>query len=257
MQDKAFSVDLVGDFALFKKNDTNDTVHISYNFIHKPAVLGIFGAILGLGGYSQSGTGSHPEYYRELNQLKIAIRPHYHEPLKKVITGFNNASGMGSDDGTWQVREQVLVGNPQIVYTIYVIEDENSKRLKKKTSKYELEYPLYFGKNEFFAHYEKYTEYEVGDISEDIVNIHSLIKKQQNGESFSIRKFTFNDFDPLALNESSGYMVFEQLPYDFDEHGFYMKDLFVWTQNKVEVNTSSGFKKLIPQKGEPVNVQFI
>jgi len=253
MHDKAFSIDLVGYLALFKKNDTNDMVHISYNFIHKPAVLGIFGAMLGFGGYTQSGKGKHPDYYEKLKELKIAIRPHYREPLKKVITGFNNASGMGSREGTWQVREQVLVGNPKIVYTIYVLVDKNSKGLKDEVSKYETKYPLYFGKNEFFAHYENFAEYEVEAISEKPVIVNSLFRKG-DGE---IPKFTFDDFDPLAFNESSGYLVFEQLPFDFDQHGFYMKDLFAWTQNKVRANGASGFKKLISKEGEPVNVQFI
>ena len=51
---KAFSVDFVGELALFKKNDANDMIHISYNFIHKPMLLGIFGAILGIPGYAKS-----------------------------------------------------------------------------------------------------------------------------------------------------------------------------------------------------------
>ena len=253
MHDKAFSIDLVGEFALFKKNDTNDMVHISYNFIHKPAVLGIFGAILGFSGYSLSGQGRNPDYYDKLKDIKIAIRPRYYEPLKKVITGFNNATGMGSDDGTWQIREQVLVGNPQIKYTVYIRDDEKNDELKQKFSRYETEYPLYFGKNEFFAHYENFVEYEVESIPYKPVIIESLFRKG-DGE---IPRFTFDDFDPLAFNESSGYLVFEQLPFDFDEHGFYKKDLFAWTKNRVMVKGDSGFNKLVSRKGESVNVQFI
>jgi CRISPR-associated protein Cas5h len=254
----AFSIDLIGELALFKKNDANDMVHISYNFIHKIVVLGMFGAIMGLKGYSKSGKGKRPEFYEKLKNVKIAIRPHYQKPLKKVVTGFNNASGHANigdkqDGSTWQVREQVLVGSPNIGYTVYVIDDETSKELKDKLSRYETKYPLYFGKNEFFAHYENFTEYEVEAISEKPVIVNSLFRKG-DGE---IPKFTFDDFDPLAFNESSGYLVLEQLPYDFDKYGFYMKDLFAWTQNKIRIKGASGFKKLISKEGEPVNVQFI
>jgi len=171
-----FSVDFVGELALFKKNDANDMVHISYNYIHKPVVLGMLGAILGKSGYSKSGKGKMPQFYNDLKDLKIAIIPHYEKPLKKVITGFNNASGMGSDNGTWQVKEQILVGEPEIRYTVIVKANEVPE-LQNRLKSYETKYPIYYGKNEFFAHYENYREYGSKELSEGEYRINSLLRK--------------------------------------------------------------------------------
>jgi len=93
---KAFSFDLAGEFAFFKKNDTNDFLLVSYNFIHKPVILGICGAIAGLPGYARAVKDDFPVYYQKLKGIKMGIKPHYYQPLKKVITGFNNSSGLAS-----------------------------------------------------------------------------------------------------------------------------------------------------------------
>ncbi len=146
-------------------------IFMSYNFIHRPVILGILGAIMGYKGYAQS-RGDFPEYYNKLKHLKIAIQPHYNKPLKKVITVFNNASGMGSDEkGAWQIREQILVGEPYIRYTVYVLYDENDKecqRLKKNLEEEKAVYLPYFGKNEFPAYFENFICYKnVWKIEED------------------------------------------------------------------------------------------
>lgn len=259
----AFSIDLVGEMALFKKNDANDIVYISYNFIHKPAVLGLLGAILGYTGYSKSGSKEMPEYYKKLKDLKIAIQPLYSKPLKKVITGFNNATGLGSDAGVWQIKEQILVGEPYIKYRIFILEDNSEQTnnelngLKKRLKKNESEYPLYFGKNEFFAHYENYKEYEATKINNGEYYINSLIKKGDNNQVIFFKDHSFDDFNPFDLNTNTGNTIYEYLPYDFDDNGFYLKDLFLFTENKVIINNSNDFYKLTDKNGEKINVQFI
>lgn len=258
----AISIDLVGELAFFKKNDANDIVYISYNFIHKPVVLGILGAILGYSGYSKSGSKKMPEYYEKLKGLKIAIQPLYNKPLKKVITGFNNATGLGSDAGTWQIKEQILVGEPFIKYRIFILDDNNEQtnnelnKLKGYLKENNSEYPLYFGKNEFFAHYENYQEYEAININIGEYYIYSLIKKGNNDQIVSFKQYNFNDFNPFDLNTNTGNTIYEYLPYDFDDNGFYLKDLFIFTENKVMVK-SNDFYELTDKNGEKINVQFI
>ncbi|MDD3772535.1 MAG: CRISPR-associated protein Cas5, partial [Weeksellaceae bacterium] len=53
--EKLISIDLKADFGFFRKPDTNNTINLSYNIIHKPAILGILGAIIGLEGYTEKG----------------------------------------------------------------------------------------------------------------------------------------------------------------------------------------------------------
>ena len=63
---KALSFKLSGKFAFFKKPDVNKEVYFSYNNIPKPTLLGLLGAIIGLGGYAKEcelGNRNNPEFY--------------------------------------------------------------------------------------------------------------------------------------------------------------------------------------------------
>ncbi len=267
---ESFSFDLIGEFAFFKKNDCNGLVYISYNFIHKPVILGIIGAIMGIPGLSMAEQGKFPEYFSLLKDINLSIKPYYHEPFKKVVTGFNNSSGLASASSdnhgqTWQIKEEVLIGNPYIKFTIFIL-DEGSidvsfmEKLKTRLQKGETEYPLYFGKNEFFAYHEGYDEYEVQKLTEREVFVHSLIKKgnREDGETVSIKELSFSDFDPFDLESVGGNTIYEHLPYDFDNQGFYKKDIFMFTQKKLIINKSDGFYTLQSKAGkESFNVQFI
>ena len=85
--EKIISIDLKADFGFFKKPDTNDPIYLTFNMLHKPALLGILGAILGLGGFSEAKEEEPkpkkgekiktilPEYFKKLNDLKIGIKP--------------------------------------------------------------------------------------------------------------------------------------------------------------------------------------
>ncbi|MFQ9583515.1 MAG: CRISPR-associated protein Cas5 [Blautia hansenii] len=77
---------LSGKNAFFKKPEVNTYCYFTYGNIHKVALLGMFGAILGYGGYSQmKGIGrekkqqqlteSFPEFYEKLQELQISILP--------------------------------------------------------------------------------------------------------------------------------------------------------------------------------------
>ena len=89
---KVISIDLKADFGFFKKPDTNDPIYLTFNMLHKPALLGILGAILGLMGFSEAkkkvkkGKKNNepvvidkeellPEYYRKLKNLKVGVKP--------------------------------------------------------------------------------------------------------------------------------------------------------------------------------------
>ncbi|MGL4991680.1 MAG: CRISPR-associated protein Cas5, partial [Sarcina sp.] len=44
---------LFGETAFFKKPDVNSNVYFTYGSIHKVALLGMFGAIIGYSGYNK------------------------------------------------------------------------------------------------------------------------------------------------------------------------------------------------------------
>jgi len=345
---KAFSVDLVGELALFKKNDANDMTHISYNFIHKPMLLGLFGAIMGIPGYANTVdistdiklvnekinklmneisnkdkltkgiftkvenllellsrlkknislqkyrdkialiiaklsekksnltmlktmklsnleihiARSFPDYYLKLKDIKLAIQPMYKKPLKKIINGFNDSSGFSNKGikggATWQISEQIMLGEPEIRYRVFILDYENIdilKQLKGKLKKHETEYPLYFGKNEFFAHYENFREYNLEALEKDKkYKFDSLVLESK----ITAKQISFDDFDPFDFNSNSGLSIYENLPFDFDEMGFYKKDLFLLSQKEFSLKDNNQFYRVIDTKtGENFNVQFI
>ena len=74
---------LYGRNAFFKKPDVNAILYYTYGNIHKVALLGMFGAILGYGGYNHmnfynqknKNKMEYPEFYNKLKDLKISIVP--------------------------------------------------------------------------------------------------------------------------------------------------------------------------------------
>ena len=124
---------LKGETAFFKKPEVNSYVYFTYGNIHKIALLGIFGAILGYGGYAQKlkQTGkskqleeSFPDFYEKLKQLKIAVSPNAEKGfIRKKIQTFNNSVGYASKEtgGNLIVKEQWLEEPSWDIYVLSLI----------------------------------------------------------------------------------------------------------------------------------------
>ena len=69
---KAISFILSGKTACFRKPDVNQFAYFTYNNIHKPALLGLFGAVIGFG-------------YTQLNDENIRNKK---KPLKWLFLNF-------------------------------------------------------------------------------------------------------------------------------------------------------------------------
>ena len=95
---KLISIDLFADFGMLKKPDTNEPVYLTFNMLHKPALLGVLGAITGEGGFKEKGV--LPDYYLNLQDLKLAIQPLQHENgnFQKTVITYNNTTGMASKE---------------------------------------------------------------------------------------------------------------------------------------------------------------
>ncbi len=97
----------------FKKPDINEDIYLTFNMIHKPSLLGIFGAIIGLKGFQKN--EEMPEYYQKLKNLQIGIKPINDEKgnfLKSIIT-YTNTTGFASEEesGNLIISEQTII-NP-------------------------------------------------------------------------------------------------------------------------------------------------
>ena len=126
---------LKGKTAFFKNPEVNTYYYFTYGNIHKPALLGIFGAILGYKGY-ETQYDVFPEYYTKLKDLQVSIVPnkengHFYRKMQY----FNNSVGYASQEqgGNLIVKEQWLE-TPE--WTIYVqLNNEESQKLAQMISK--------------------------------------------------------------------------------------------------------------------------
>ena len=192
---------LSGKTAFFKKPDVNTYYYFTYTSIHKVALLGMFGAILGLGGYNERNNNreikkikedfKYPEFYEKLKELKVAIVPTNDKDLKqgkgyitfdgyvnKKIQTFNNSVGYASyhTGGNLIVKEQWLE-NP--VWEIYLkVDSKISEELAKRFMNYNFTYMPYLGKNDHYANIEEVSIINDGELisSSDVKSIYGLFK---------------------------------------------------------------------------------
>ncbi|MFR6330936.1 MAG: type I-B CRISPR-associated protein Cas5b [Eisenbergiella sp.] len=110
---------LKGSHAFFKVPEVNTYYYFTYGNIHKVALLGMLGAIMGYKGY-QIEDKDYPEFYEKLQYLNVSIVPEQKQGyFQKKIQVFNNSVGYASKEagGNLIVKEQWLE-NPE--WTIYI-----------------------------------------------------------------------------------------------------------------------------------------
>jgi CRISPR-associated protein Cas5h len=215
--EKIISIDLKGDFGFFRKPDANNTINLSYNMLHKPALLGILGAIVGLEGYKEKGV--FPEYYQKLKNLKIGISPLGDENgnFQKTVIKYSNTVGYANKGTTYLTEEATLIKPAYRVFILVNLENELECKLFNHLKNGIAEYIPYFGKNEHFAWWEKesFKEYEFKEVSkpESTFSINTLFEKSEN-----ISSKTDDFFDLLSADfGKSPFLYFERLPISFNE----------------------------------------
>ena len=115
---QALTFTLSGETAFFRQPDVNAYLYFTYGHIHKVALLGMFGAILGLDGYNQMKKGQkYPEFYEALKDLRISIRPLVNHGLfLKKIYSFNNSVGYASFEKGGNLIYTAMVGETIMGY---------------------------------------------------------------------------------------------------------------------------------------------
>lgn len=153
---------LSGKNAFFKKPEVNTYCYYTYGNVHKVALLGMFGALLGYGGYSQMKGFergkkkkkmeiSYPEFYERLRGLKISILPVQEFSkgyIPKKVQTFNNSVGYASKEqgGNLIVREQWLE-NPKWEICL-LIDSEEAERVQSAVCNKTCVFYPYLGKND-------------------------------------------------------------------------------------------------------------
>jgi CRISPR-associated protein Cas5h len=240
---KAVSFRLSGKTACFRKPDVNQYAYFTYNNIHKPALLGILGAVLGLAGHIQLSNenrgieeenraikkkadkkplnSGYPEFYEKLKGLKIAIIPLApHGYFSKKIQVFNNSVGYASKEmgGNLIVREQWLE-NPE--WQIIVLDDGTAEYMKLKEYLIERKsvFVPYLGKNDHPANIDEVEAiHELQDTLFDIDGeyyIDSLFIKAKG--SFGMHResddapFMFQEVSPMRLQKQYHFYEYETL----------------------------------------------
>jgi len=248
---KALSFEIGGKTAFFKKPDVNSYAYFTYNNIHKPALLGVLGAIIGLGGHIQLHNKNrdieeknklikkkteklalddgYPEFYEKLKDLKISIIPFSPNGyFTKKMQTFNNSVGYASFEqgGNLIVREQWLE-NPK--WKIIILDDESTEfnKIKEYLLDSKSVFMPYLGKNDHFADIREVHEIELESALENlklsslfIENKVVLSSHKPRGEHLYI----FKEISPVRLQK---------------EYHFYEYENLCFTNSKITDNTLS------------------
>jgi len=218
MRQTLISFDLKGDFGVFKKPDVNEGLQVTFNSLHKPALLGILGAIAGLGGYQRHGV--FPEYYDKFRNLRVGIEPlegwHDKGNFVKTVIKYTNTVGYANADGNLIITEQTLCRPAYRVYLLLDLDNEEQARLNDRIRAGEAEYLPYFGKNECAAWWERESvrayEFEpfvaTGDFRVSSVFVRKGSVKDQKAD------LDF-DIDLGKMINQATYIYFERLPIGF------------------------------------------
>ena len=249
---KLISIDLKSDFGFFKKPDINDSIYLTYNMIHKPALLGLLGATLGLEGHKSY--GKLPQYYDKLQKerkLKIGIEPigkgQTNGNFEKTTVKYNNATGHASA-GTLNILEQILI---KPAYRIYLELDDNEK-LFRRLKNYEAVFIPYLGKNDFPCWWENFKENygNVTNIKSDNFKIKTIFRKPKDTTLNELREqIAFGFIAGMREKAEAVFSQFERLPTGFNEElkQYSEPEEFVYTNmkfTKEKFSTDENFKQL-------------
>jgi len=220
---KLISFTIKSEKGFFKKPDINDGIYLTYNMIHKPVVLGILGAIIGLEGYMEN--QKLPMYYTELNSIPIGIKPENDEKgnYSKTIITYNNTIGFASQEpgGNLMISEQTLIEPSFTIFLLLDLENVHQQNLYNNIKNQQAVYLPYMGKNDYSAWWnkEEVKEYEVEefDYSKNFSIRNLFLKENPLIKEVVNQKFSFS-FAPTAKQGS--FMYFERLPVGFNEQLF-------------------------------------
>ena len=236
---------LSGRSAFFKKPEVNTYCYFTYGNIHKIALLGIFGSIIGCNGYSdmakmlksvpkkqkkQALEKSYPDFYEKLSDLKISIAPIAKTGvISKKIQRFNNTVGYASEEqgGNLIVKQQWL---EEPAWHIYLLLDSPAaEAVKEKIISHQCEYYPYLGSNDHFADITDISIEDAALLDEDYFKLNCLAPSND----FAAKEFDEEEQELMDEQGIKVYMTFkyqESLPYQLNPYtNNYILKNFVYT----------------------------
>lgn len=199
---QALKFRLKGKHAFFKIPAVNSYYYFTYAQIHKVALLGIFGAILGYDGYQQMQKEDRfPEFYERLQALKVSVIPCVKNGifLKKVQT-FNNSIGSLEQGGNLIVQEQWLEKPEWLIYVL--LDCEESEKLAEMLEKKQSIYIPYLGKNDHSADILEVERVEVETTDPAGQRIDSLFPEESFlMDELEAYSFKYRETLPVGLKE--------------------------------------------------------
>ena len=254
---KALKFTLSGNSAFFKDNVIN-TVYLTYGNIHRVALLGMFGAILGYGGYSKQNDmlnkkkkkmPDYPEFYEKLKDIKISIVSNGKNGyFNKKLQTFNNSVGYASkEEGGNLIVKQFWLENPS--WDIYILLDcDEAKKIADYIQNRKAIYLPYLGSNDHLANI---MDVEIIDIEEkmssedETIEILSMVKDSDISEK---KKNVFS-MDKNSIRDDI-YKYSEYLPVTLS------KELNQYEKEKMTITNMSVILKKSYYKVEDKNIVF-
>lgn len=206
---------------MFKKPDVNSYFYFTYGQIHKPALLGIFGAVLGYAGYNQMDKKSvYPEYYDKLQNIKVSIVPNAANGyFSKKMTYFNNSTGFASHEqgGNLIVKEQWLEEPSWDIYVL--IDNKEAEKIAEFISERKSVYLPYLGKNDHTADITNVT-LEEGTVQSRAAKIQCLFirdKAEIDKDSvmflYETELFKYEEALPIGLKPETNQYLLTKMVY--------------------------------------------
>lgn len=218
---KVLKFNLRGKTGFFKNPEVNQYFYFTYGCIHKIALLGIFGAICGYGGYNQQKEDEFPEFYKKLNNIKVGIVPKNNKGyINKKVQTFNNSVGYASKEegGNLIIKEQWLE-DPE--WEIYLKVGPEVEELCDRLINQKFVYIPYLGKNDHFAEIsgvEVISKVQVTDSNKidslflskniDLVNTSKLFDFTTKEEVFKYEEMLPITLDPTTNNYELDTFIF-------------------------------------------------
>jgi len=255
MQNRLISIDFAAEFGMLKKPDINEGLYLTYNSLHKPALLGIFGAICGMGGFSQSHSSKSniPEYYVKFGSLPVGIAPlGKNGNFEKTVISYNNSVGYANREsgGNLIISEQTLIKPSYRIFLLTDLDKDDHKKLYTNLEMGNAEYIPYIGKNEFQLWWkqESFREYEFTQEKScfqagQIKSLFSKTSAKLVSDNFDYS--SFNLFDENVNLTEDFFIYYERLPTGYnDVTTNYDFANFIFTNGKMKREFLIGLKNL-------------
>ncbi|EEU11824.1 type I-B CRISPR-associated protein Cas5 [Anaerococcus vaginalis] len=199
---KALRFRLSGKTGFFKQPDVNTYLYYTYGQIHRVALLGLLGAILGYKGYNEKDREKHPEFYKKLKDLKISIVSEGNDGIfDKKLQIFNNSTAFASnEEGGNLIVKQVWLENPS--WLIYILLDnDQSKSIEEYILNKKTIFTPYLGTNDHMANI---SDCEIVDIEKSNAKIiNSLFWDEDFKLRLKSKIYKYEENLPFFLEEDT------------------------------------------------------